>query len=316
MNYYIGLDIGGTKCAAVLGDCGETIEILDKERFLTEGLAPSEVLERFSAFIAKHTADKEIKGIGVSCGGPLNSKKGIILSPPSLPLWDKIEIVKYFEEKFSIPTRLQNDANAGALAEWKYGAGKGFDDVIFLTCGTGFGAGIVSGGRLLIGANDNIGEIGHVRLSKTGPVGYRKEGSVEGYCSGSGIKRLAELMYYQERKKGKKVLFFEDHPVTEVNAKVLAEGARSGDPFCKKVYKTSGEKLGETLAILIDLFNPQVIVIGGVFMRCKDLLLPYAEDVIEKEALPLSREVCKIVPAELDENIGDVSALVVATGGY
>ena len=313
---YIGLDIGGTKCAAVLGECGKTVEILDKEQFLTAGLTPWQVLETFSRFYEKHAKNGEIKGIGISCGGPLDSKKGVIMSPPSLPLWDNIQIVKYFEDKYGVPTRLQNDANAGAVAEWKYGAGTGSDDVVFITFGTGFGAGVISGGRLLTGANDNFGEIGHVRLTKKGPLGYYKEGSAEGYCSGSGINRLAKIVYEREIKRGKTVPFFEGKNIDETSAKELAEGAKAGDPFCKKVYKISGEKLGQALSILIDVLNPEIIVIGGVFMRSKDLLLPHAEKVIKKEALLLSRKVCKVVPAKLSENIGDMAALCVAMGEY
>lgn len=315
--YYIGLDIGGTKCASSLGKIENgNIEIIKKDYFLTASQDPYSILDRFATFIESCLKEVDISGIGVSCGGPLNSKRGIILSPPSLPLWDKIKIVEYFEKRFNIPTRLQNDANAGAVAEWKYGAGKGYDDVVFITCGTGFGAGVISGGRLLIGASDNFGEIGHIRLTKKGPVGYNKEGSCEGYCSGSGIKRLAKILYEKEVKKGNKSDYIENIGIDNVDAKLLADGCRNEDWFCKKVYKTSGKKLGESLSILIDLLNPSVIIIGGIFMRSGDLLIKEAQKVIRKETLPLSRKVCKIVPAQLSENIGDISALVVATGDY
>lgn len=315
--YYIGLDIGGTKCASTLGKIENgNIEILKKDMFLTANQDPFIILDRFSKFIESCMSEYELSGIGISCGGPLDSKKGIIMTPPSLPLWDNIKIIEYFETKYNIPTRLQNDANAGAIAEWKYGAGKGYNDVVFITCGTGFGSGVISGGRLLTGANDNFGEIGHVRLTKKGPVGYNKEGSCEGYCSGSGIKRLAKLLYEKELKKGNKSEYIEKFGIDNVDAKILAEGYRLGDPFSKKVYKTSGKMLGQSLSILIDILNPSVIVIGGIFMRSGDLLIKEAKKVIVKEALPLSRKVCKILPAQLSENIGDISALTVATGEY
>lgn len=310
---YIGLDIGGTKCAAVVGDLSDDCRVIKKEKFLTADLTPEAVLEKFSSFIETAIKEYKIDGIGISCGGPLDGRKGIIMCPPSLPLWDNIEIVKYFEEKFSIPTKLLNDANAGAVAEWKFGAGKGCDDLVFITCGTGFGAGVISGGRLLIGANDNFGEIGHVKLTNGGPIGYNKAGSVEGYCSGSGIKRLAKILYDKAKKKD---CYIEKFGIENVDAKILADGAREESEFCKKVYAVSGRKLGEALSILIDLFNPSKIVIGGIFMRSGDLLIDEAEKVIKKQALPLSRKVCEIVPALLSENIGDVSALVVAKGEY
>ena len=315
--YYIGLDIGGTKCASSLGKINNgIIEIIKKDFFLTANKDYPEILERFSKFIEECIQEYKISGIGISCGGPLDSKKGIIMAPPSLPNWVDVKIVEYFEKKFNIKTRLQNDANAGALAEWKFGAGKGFDDVVFITCGTGFGAGVISGGRLLVGANDNFGEIGHVRLSKKGPVGYGKEGSCEGYCSGGGIKRLAKIMYEKEIKIGKSSEYIDKIGIDNVDAKMLADGARNGDWFSKKVYKTSGKMLGASLSIIIDLFNPSRIIIGGVFMRSSDLLLKEVKKVIKKEALPLSLKVCKILPATLDENIGDIAALVVATGEY
>ncbi len=312
---YVGLDIGGTKCAAVIGSLGKEVEILDKITFPTAGKTPDEILNLFSEFIKDKQKDYKIDGIGIACGGPLDSKKGIIKKPPSLPLWDNIEIVKYFEDKFGIKTYLKNDADACAVAEWKYGAGKGTENMIFITFGTGFGSGLILNGRLYSGTNDNAGEIGHVRLRKTGPVGYNKAGSCEGFCSGSGIRRLALIELEKGRKKGLYADFLQKIGGEDnVTAKTLAELARAGDEFSNRVYKISGKMLGEALSILIDLFNPEKIVIGGVFMRSGDLLYPHAEKVVKKESLCYSEQVVKVVPALLSENIGDVSALVVAKG--
>ena len=312
---YIGLDIGGTKCAAVVGSLDGEVKIIDKISFPTAGKTPDEILSLFSDFIAKNKEIYQIDGIGIACGGPLDSKAGIIKKPPSLPLWDNIEIVRYFEEKFGIKTYLKNDADACAVAEWKFGAGKGCENMIFITFGTGFGSGLILNGRLYSGTNDNAGEIGHVRLRKSGPVGYNKAGSCEGFCSGSGIRRLALLELEKCRKKGVTPKLLESVGGEEnITAKTLAEQARLGDPFAKRIYKISGKMLGETLSILIDLFNPQKIVIGGVFMRSGDLLYPHAEKIIKKESLIYSQNVVEVVPAKLSENIGDVSALAVATG--
>ncbi len=313
--YCIGLDIGGTKCAATLGKLSDGIEIIDKERFATAGLTPTEVLEHFASFIADKTAEYEISGIGISCGGPLDGRRGIILSPPGLPGWDNIEIVDYFTSRFGIPTRLCNDADACAVAEWKYGAGKGCDNVVFLTFGTGFGAGLILGGRLYRGANDNAGEIGHVRLTRSGPVGYRKAGSCEGYCSGAGIARLAAIMTKNKRFEADYERFTAESG-GETTAKTLAEGARKGNGFCRAVYRKSGEMLGRTLSIIVDLLNPERIIIGGVFMRSGELLLPYAEKVMKKECLPFSLGCVKIVRAGLGENVGDYAALAVSQGDF
>ena len=315
--HYIGLDIGGTKCAATLGTLDGEPVVMDKDYFLTANKTPAEVLANFSAFIKKHAENKKIGGIGISCGGPLDSKRGIIMRPPSLPLWDNIEIVKYFKEKFNIPAFLQNDANACAVAEWKFGAGKNSDNMVFLTFGTGFGAGLILNGKLYSGINDNAGEIGHVRLTKSGPVGYNKQGSCEGYCSGSGIRRLAFITAKRPALKASyaeylKAVGGEDN----VSAKTLAEEARKGNKFALAVYKKSGEMLGRTLSIIADLINPEKIVIGGVFMRSNDLLLPECKKVMEKECLPFTLSALEILPAGLGEKIGDYAALSVAKGDF
>ena len=148
-----------------------------------------------------------LDGIGVSCGGPLNSETGVILSPPHLPGWDRVPIVEWLTREFQVRARLQNDANAGALAEWRYGSGRGLRNVIFCTFGTGFGAGLVLNGRLYTGTNDMAGEVGHVRLRSDGPVGYGKRGSVDGCCSGSGIAQLARQYILEEWQQGKSVAF-------------------------------------------------------------------------------------------------------------
>ena len=315
MKKYIGLDIGGTKCAAVLGTLAEEAIIEEKITFPTADKTPEEILELFSSFISEQAKKSEIAGIGIACGGPLNSKSGVIMKPPSLPLWDNIHIVDYFQEKFGIPTCLKNDADACAVAEWRYGAGKGCENMIFLTFGTGLGAGLILGGRLYSGSSDCAGEIGHVRLTKNGPVGYNKAGSCEGYCSGSGIRRLALIELEKEMKKGNTPDFLHKvGGIDNISAKTLAEAALDGDAFAKKIYRKSGKAFGKTLSILIDLFNPEKIVVGGVFMRSGHLLMPEAEKVIRKESLSHSYGICKVVPAALSENIGDVSALAVAKG--
>lgn len=296
----IGLDIGGTKCAVSTGKCGEgKIEILSRDEFPTKGLAWREVLEEFAARIAEIVAGsgESLEAIGISCGGPLDSKRGLVLSPPNLPGWDEVPVVGFFKERFKVPVALQNDANACALAEYLYGSGRGVKNLVFMTFGTGLGAGIVIDGKLYSGTNDNAGEIGHIRLAPTGPVGYNKEGSAEGFCSGAGIARLAKI------RKG-----------LDLTAKEIFERVRAGDPDCTEVFRESAEKLATILAFTIDVLNPEVIALGGVFMRNADLFMSVVKPILEREALPFALEVCRIVPAGLGENIGDYAALAVAGG--
>jgi glucokinase len=299
MTISIGLDIGGTKCAVSTGVCTEeSIRILSREEFPTAGLTWQEVLAAFAGRISAILAGAEkptLAGIGISCGGPLDSAKGVILSPPNLPGWDEVPIVAYFRERFGVPVSLQNDANACALAEYRFGAGRGTRNMVFMTFGTGLGAGIVIDGKLYAGTNDNAGEIGHIRLAPQGPLGYNKEGSAEGFCSGAGLARLAKI------RKG-----------LDLTAKEIFARVRAGDPDCTEVFRESAEKLATILAFTIDILNPEVIALGGVFMRNADLFLPVIEPILAAEALPLARGVCRIVPAGLGESVGDYAALAVA----
>ena len=297
----IGLDIGGTKCALSTGECGDgSIKILSREEFPTAGLSWRQVLEEFARRIDQlstlNSQPSTFSSIGISCGGPLDSRRGVILSPPNLPGWDDVPVVKFFEERFHVPTALQNDANACALAEYLYGSGRGVKNLVFMTFGTGLGAGIIIDGKLYSGANDNAGEIGHIRLAPTGPVGYNKEGSAEGFCSGAGIARLAKI------RKG-----------LDLTAKEIFARVRAGDADCTEVFRESAEKLATILAFTIDILNPEVIALGGVFMRNADLFMPIVDPILAREALPLARSVCRIVPAALGESIGDYAALAVAS---
>lgn len=320
MEYYVGIDIGGTKCAAILGSmAGTQINILDRISFPTEmpkgpEYSINKIIENVDLILsknAKRTGD--ISGIGISCGGPLDSKKGVIMSPPNLIGWNEIHIVEMLEKRFGVKTRLQNDANACALAEWKFGAGKGCSNVIFLTFGTGMGAGLILDGRLYSGTNDMAGEVGHIRLDSNGPVGYGKSGSFEGFCSGGGIAQLAGTKVLEKLQAGKKVAFCEGmDKLDTLNAKVVGDAAEAGDELAREIYRTSGYYLGKGLAIIIDLLNPEVIVIGSIFARSMDLLWPEAYEVIKRECLIHSQKVCKVVPAALGEKIGDYAALAVA----
>lgn len=296
MSISIGLDIGGTKCAVSTGECTEdSIKILSREEFPTAGLSWMQVLEEFSKRIETISKEVKVSAIGISCGGPLDSQKGLILSPPNLPGWDNVPIVKFFADRFNVPVHVQNDANACALAEYRFGAGRGTRNMVFMTFGTGLGAGIVIDGKLYSGTNDNAGEIGHIRLATEGPLGYNKEGSAEGFCSGAGIARLAKI------RKG-----------LDLTAKEIFQRVREGDPDCTEVFRESAEKLATILAFTIDILNPEVITLGGVFMRNADLFMKLVDPILDKEALPLSRKVCRIVPAGLGESVGDYAALAVA----
>ena len=310
--YYIGLDIGGTKCAASLGKItGDRIEILARNEVKTLPSA-EETLMGLLPFVEEYKAQTGATEAGISCGGPLDCKKGVILTPPNLPYWHGFPIVDFVKRTFGLTARLQNDANACAVAEWRFGAGRGTQNMIFFTFGTGLGAGLILDGKLYSGTNDNAGEAGHIRLAKMGPIGFGKYGSFEGFCSGGGISRLAEEM--AKRCKKTPACIEKMGGMSAITTKKLADAAFAGDPFAKRVFAKSGQMLGRGLSVIIDLLNPEKIVLGGVFMRSHALLVPAMKKEIEKEALDISAAVCEIVPAELSENIGDIAALAIAKG--
>lgn len=310
MKYYLGMDIGGTKCAVVLSEKNGSA-IKDKIKFdtkvergwqqIVEELIASarEIIERNGIEIS------DVLACGVSCGGPLNSETGVIMRPPNLSDWDNVPLADIVKERLGVPCKVRNDADACALAEWKFGAGRGTNNMIFLTFGTGMGAGLILDGKLYSGTSGTAGEVGHIRLDADGPVAYGKAGSFEGFCSGAGIAAMGKKML--SIYSGTTII-----PRDNVTAKTIADAAVNGDKLANAIYRRCGEKLGLGVSILIDILNPERIVIGSIFQRSGHLLLESMTDVIKREALAISAECCKIIPAMLGDNIGDFAAIGVA----
>ena len=313
---YIGFDVGGTKCAACLGAKREGgVDIIAKRAFPTPGTWREAVETLFcaaEALLGEH--GEPVSACGFSCGGPLDSAAGLVLSPPNLPGWDNVPLVRLAEERFHVPAFLENDANACALAEWRWGAGQGTHSMAFLTFGTGLGAGLILDDRLLRGANGNAGEVGHIRLAAFGPAGYGKEGSFEGFCSGGGVAQLAVTLGRRAVQNGKRPAYLENG-YEAVTTKAVAQAACAGDETALEVFERCGEKLGEGLSVLVDVINPEAIVIGSVFTRCEELLRPAMERAMARECLRPSLEAVRVLPAALGETIGDCAALCAAEYG-
>lgn len=319
MNLFIGLDIGGTKCAVLLGRLDGGIQIEDKIRFDTEtqkGLSYTlnQLYATIDAMLLKHALQtKDVRAIGISCGGPLDSRRGIVLCPPNLPGWENLPLPAMLTERYGIPAFLQNDANACALVEWKMGAGCGTKDMIFLTMGTGMGAGVIAEGQLLRGNTDMGGEIGHLRLAEDGPIGFGKAGSFEGFTSGGGIGRQAQAWTRRLCEEGNPPQWARDGISEEdITAKLIAEYAKAGDADAVAIYNHVGDMLGRGLSLLVDAFNPECIVIGSIFVRCEALLRPSMEAALRREAIPYSLEGLRVVPAQTGESLGDLASIMVA----
>ncbi len=279
---YWGIDIGGTKTAFLTGNA--------QGQVLSRRELPTQAYPSWQALLAALLPPEgSPAAIGVSCGGPLDEERGLILSPPNLPGWDEVPITSWLSQRYGAPAWLENDANACALAESRFGAGQGCRNMVFLTFGTGFGAGLILDGRLYRGSSGMAGEIGHLRYAPTGPVGYGKAGSFEGYCSGGGIKQLSGL-----------------------SAKDTVLAAEQGDERMIAALHQSAQALGMACAFLMDLFNPQRIVIGSIFARSERWFRGEMERVIGQEALPHTRAVCQVVAAQLGDQVGDIAALSAA----
>ena len=321
MQVVVGIDIGGTKCAVSFArQHSDDIIFLDKVRMETETEDFDRAMESFIEIIRerfRRNPDWKLTSIGISCGGPLDAGKGLILSPPNLPRWDRADVYTPLKKAFGVPVMLQNDADACALAEWSMGAGKGCRNMIFLTFGTGMGAGLILNNELYSGTTSMAGEVGHIRMEKEGPFGYGKYGSFEGFCSGGGIAKLGRMMAEEALREGKTPLFCQSEAeLDSISCKSIAEALEQGDELAAEIFDIVGTYLGRGLSVLIDILNPEMIVIGSIYARQKNVLDKKMREALEQEALPVSRQACRIVPASLGELIGDYAAVSVGIKAY
>lgn len=321
MQIVVGIDVGGTKCAVSFARYDtRRIEFLEKVKVGTVTEDFTEAMKGFIDIIRQKFAEHpywKLCSIGISCGGPLNARKGLILSPPNLPKWERADVFTPLKKAFQVPVMLQNDADACALAEWTFGAGRGFRNMIFLTFGTGMGAGMILNNELYEGTDSMAGEVGHIRLSEDGPIGYGKRGSFEGFCSGGGIADLGRKWAAEAIKAGNPPLFCKtEADLQKISARSIAKAMEAGDKLAAEIFKTAGCYLGKGLSVLIDILNPEIIVIGSIFARQEAVLSPEMHKSICQEALEVSRTTCKIVPASLGEQIGDYAAVSVGIRAY
>ncbi len=303
----IGLDIGGTKSACVEGT--RAGEILQRLEWPTEAARPFEagfpvLLDAVHTARAAARADgREIVALSVSIGGPLRIGEGVLIDPPHLPGWHGIDLKHRLAEAFpDVPVHIEHDGNAGALAEFEFGAGRsrpGLRHLVFLTFGTGLGAGIIIDGRVLHGASDTAGEVGHWRLSRDGPEGFGKHGSWEGYASGAGLVRLAARLFPERW-----------HARTAI--RTLVEAMLRDEPDALAVAAAAGRRMGQGIALLIDALNPELIVLGSLAVALGERVLGPARAVVAVEALPQAAAACAIVPAQLGSRIGDVASMMAA----
>lgn len=308
----LGMDIGGTKLAVVLSDLKGNI--LRKVREPTEAeRGPDHVISKLIRMSRRLMGEAgvpadRIVGVGVSCGGPLDTKTGIIYSPPNLPGWDAVPLKSIVESELGLPAIVENDANAGALAEWMFGAGRGYSYVVYMTMGTGIGGGIVIDGKIYHGANDTAGEVGHQILLPDGPpCGCGKRGCLEALCSGPAIARRAREAV--ESNPNTLILDLAGGRVENVKSEHVVEAAKKGDELALKLMEETGWYMGWGIANMVNILNPEVVIIGTIAVAAGDLLLEPIRRTVRQMAMERAASAVKILPAQLGEYVGDLAAV-------
>jgi glucokinase len=281
----IGIAIGGTKVAVSHAFYDGIFSNVRKEVFPSSPKDPYKVMKGIYQIIDNFNVEFDV--ISLICGGPLDINNGLICKPPHLPGFDNFEIVKLLKERYKKEIILLNDADACALAEYKLGAGIGSTNMAFLTFGTGIGAGLILNNKLFTGNNGMAGEIGHVRLSESGPIGYGKEGTVEGYCSGGNI-----ALWGKEYIKGKETSLSK---YEEITTKDIFYEATNNDKVALEIVDAVSKRLGQTISILVDILNLDRVVIGGIYPRNEELLKDKVNEWFKKETIKENYEVCQIV---------------------
>jgi glucokinase len=303
----IGLDIGGTKTACVEGTSdAQIVQRIEwpthAERPFAEGF-PEIVGRVESLLVVARSEGRTPIALSVSIGGPLKIDAGFLINPPHLPGWHNLPLKACLSQAFPhLPVFVEHDGNAGALAEFHFGIGKtrtNLRHLIFLTFGTGIGAGFIVNGQILLGATDTAGEVGHWRLADDGPLGFGKRGSWESFASGAGLIELAAQMFPAR---------WNSQTPISILVRAMVENNREALQVCD----VAGAWMGRGLALLIDALNPQVIVFGSLGVVLGERIFAPARKVIAAEALPQAAAACELLPCSLGKHIGDVAALMAA----
>ena len=311
-DFVVGIDIGGTKLATVVAD--DSCKIINKVRKPTlADRGPKYAIQMLYDMVYQTIEGaslelRKIKAIGVSCGGPLDTKTGIVYSPPNLPGWDSFPLKDKLESEFKIQTTIENDANASALAEYRFGGGRGYNVVLYMTMSTGIGGGIVVNGQILHGANDSAGEVGHQILLPNGPLcGCGKRGCLEALCSGPSIARRA--MEALQKDPNSLVLSLADGDMDAVKSEHVLTAAKQGDVLAQNIIDETAYYMGWGIANLVNVLNPDIVLLGTIAIAAGDLLLNPIRKTVSALAMDRPAKAVKIMPAQLGDELGDLAAI-------
>jgi len=308
----LGIDIGGTKLAAGVVDAdGRMLARGEIPTLAQEGLEP--VLERIvglgrDLLRRPEVAEAQVRRIGVGCAGPVDLRAGLVFNPPNLPGWTRVPLTERIQRALGLPVVLENDANAAALGEFRYGAGKGARSLVYLTVSTGIGGGIILDGKVWHGLKDAAGEVGHMTVCPEGPVcGCGSRGCLEAMASGTSIARRAR----EAVAAGRPTRLREVSMVTSADVVRLAQ---EGDAVALEVWDAAVQYLGIGVAAVITILAPERVVLGGGVTRAGDFLFEPLRAEVRRRVKLVPVESVRILPAALGPDVGILGAAAVAMG--
>lgn len=321
---FLGIDIGGTNIKmVVLRKDGTVIEDGSIPSRVERG--PEDAFARMAAVFPDRTGkgprgsgsrpggkrrSSRLSGVGVACAGLVNPALGKLYSSPNLPEWTNAPLSRIARKHFGVHTVVENDANAAAYGEYHMGAGRGRGTMICLTLGTGVGGGIVTEGRLLRGSKNYAGEIGHMTICETGPrCNCGNRGCLEAYVGSYGLLREARRLI---ARRGGRYLARWVEEGRELTPQLISEAAERGDRAARDVLEEAGAHLGTGIANLINIFNPDLVVIGGGVAKGFPLMKARVVEEVRKRAFPESRRAARIVRARLGTRAAAIGAALLA----
>ena len=306
----IGIDVGGTNVKIALVDEKGKIKYSNSVPTRAEMGYEYTVNNIKQAIydLLKETKlePKNIEGIGFGFPGQVDYKSGIVRLAPNIPGWVDVPIAKLIEDEFHIPTRVDNDVRCAALGELNFGAGKGCENLICITVGTGIGSGLIVNGKLVRGASNAAGEIGHIKLQMNdGPIcGCGDTGCLEAFASGPSIVAMAEDYI----RGGKSTKFREMANSNPITTYIVCEAAKAGDPVAKRIFTIMGEYIGIGMASVVNLLNPEKIIVGGGVADAGEILMTPLKETLKKRAMKIAGEAVEVVPAQLGNTAGVIGA--------
>lgn len=308
----VGIDLGGTQVRAALVDTHGQVLARAALRTDAEG-GPRAVLQQIQQLVAETTqgmAYSDLRGVGVSAPGPLDAQAGIILGIPTLAGWTDVPLVAWLQQALGLPVTLENDGIAAAIGEWRFGAGQGLSDFVYVTVSTGIGGGVIADGRVLRGRGRLAGHIGHMTIAADGEVcSCGNPGCWEALASGTALGRAARQ---QAATTPGSLLAAHGEAA---GAQQVMDAARAGDALALQLVEREARLLGVGIVNLLHLYSPQAVVVGGGVSHGFDLLQPGIEQHVRSRALPPFRNT-PVVRAQLGQNSGLVGAasLILAEG--